>query len=160
MKNNYILIGVVALVLIGGIGYLLLSAKKTVLPQDSKVTAPTVSAKQSEDVMELKGTSGETIGSPSADNTAVKEFTIDGSNYSFSLKEMRVKRGDTVKIVFNNKDGFHDFTLDEFNVKTKQISAGANETVTFVAEKVGSFEYYCSVGQHRKNGMKGNFIVE
>lgn len=90
----------------------------------------------------------------------VKTFNVDGDNFSFSLKEIKVKKGDTVKIVFNNKIGFHDWVVDEFNARTKQIQAGQSETIEFVADKTGTFEYYCSVGQHRANGMKGNLIVE
>jgi plastocyanin len=29
-----------------------------------------------------------------------------------------------------------------------------------VADKKGTFEYYCSVGQHRALGMKGKLVVE
>lgn len=90
----------------------------------------------------------------------IKTFNVDGNNFSFSLNEIRVKKGDTVKIVFNNKVGFHDWVIDEFNARTKQIQAGQTEEVTFVADKTGTFEYYCSVGQHRAMGMKGNLIVE
>ena len=32
--------------------------------------------------------------------------------------------------------------------------------VEFTVDKTGTFEYYCSVGQHRANGMVGNLIVE
>ena len=33
-------------------------------------------------------------------------------------------------------------------------------TAEFTADKVGSFEYYCSVGSHRSMGMKGVLKVE
>jgi cytochrome c oxidase subunit II len=91
---------------------------------------------------------------------AVKEFTVEGGMYYFNPKEIRVKVGDTVKITLTNKEGMHDFVLDEFNAKTKRIKAGETDTVTFVASKKGTFEYYCSVGTHRAMGMKGNLIVE
>ncbi|MDO8669368.1 MAG: cupredoxin domain-containing protein [Candidatus Buchananbacteria bacterium] len=91
---------------------------------------------------------------------AVKEFTVSGANYSFSLKEMKVKKGDKVKIVFINQEGFHDFLIDEFSVNTGQIKAGESKTVEFIADQAGTFEYYCSVGQHRANGMFGQLIVE
>ncbi len=93
-------------------------------------------------------------------NGAVKEFTVTGSNFSFSLKEMKVAKGDKVRITFKNAEGFHDFRIAEFNVATKQLKAGAEETVEFVADKTGTFEYYCSVGQHRAMGMHGNLIVQ
>ena len=90
----------------------------------------------------------------------VKEFTVEASNFSFSVKEMKVKKGDTVKVVFKNTESMHDWVIDEFNAKTKQIKAGESETIEFVADKNGTFEYYCSVGTHRQMGMKGNLIVE
>lgn len=90
----------------------------------------------------------------------VKEFTIEGKPFSFTPNEIRVKEGDTVRINFRNMEGFHDWTLDEFNVKTKQIQAGEVDTVEFVANKKGTFEFYCSVGNHRQMGMVGKFLVE
>ena len=90
----------------------------------------------------------------------VKEFVVEGFNFAFSLNEIRVKKGDKVKIVFKNTGGYHDFNIDEFSVKTNVINTGEQETVEFVADKVGEFEYYCSVGNHRELGMRGKFIVE
>ncbi len=88
-----------------------------------------------------------------------KSFTITGSNFAFAPKQIAVKKGDTVKITFINNDGFHDLHIDEFNIATKQIKAGAQETTTFVADKTGSFQYYCSVGTHRAMGMWGTLTV-
>lgn len=89
----------------------------------------------------------------------VKEFTVIGGNFEFSPSNMTVKKGDTVRITFRNNEGFHDFVIDEFDVATTQIQGGAEEVVEFVADEAGSFEYYCSVGQHRQMGMKGTLIV-
>lgn len=95
----------------------------------------------------------------------VKTFVIDGTNFAFAIKgqtttDLRVKQGDRVKIVFNNMDGFHDWKVDEFKAATQKIKTGETSSVEFVADKKGTFEYYCSVGQHRMNGMKGNLIIE
>ena len=95
----------------------------------------------------------------SVGTSAVKEFTVKGSNFAFDPKTMTVKKGDTVKIIFQNTGGFHDFKIDEFKVATKQIQGGNSETVQFVADKAGTFEYYCSVGSHRAMGMKGTLTV-
>lgn len=89
----------------------------------------------------------------------VKTFEIDGGKFYFSPNSITVNKGDTVKIVFNNVDGFHDFRIDEFNAKTKQINTGESETIEFVADQAGSFEYYCSVGNHRQLGMVGTLVV-
>ena len=90
----------------------------------------------------------------------MKEVTVVGNNFSFAPAVIKVKKGDTVKVTFTNSGGFHDFKIDEFGVATKKINDGASEVVTFVADKAGSFEYYCSVGTHRQMGMKGTLIVE
>lgn len=92
--------------------------------------------------------------------SSVKEFTVDGDNFAFSLATMTVNKGDTVRVTFNNIEGFHDWKIDEFNVATSKLNAGGTETVEFVATEAGSFEYYCSVGSHRAMGMKGTLIVE
>ncbi|KKT09719.1 MAG: Plastocyanin [candidate division WWE3 bacterium GW2011_GWB2_43_22] len=57
-------------------------------------------------------------------------------------------------------EGTHDLRLDEFNVATKLLKAGETDTVEFTADKAGVFEYYCSVGEHRKMGMVGTLTVE
>ncbi len=92
--------------------------------------------------------------------SAVKEFTVTGSNFSFSPNAIKVKKGDKVKITFKNAGGFHDLKIDEFGVATSKIQDGTQETVEFTVDKTGAFEYYCSVESHRQMGMKGTLIVE
>ena len=105
---------------------------------------------------------GVDVGEPNPAGTqqAVREFTIDASNFAFSLKELEVNEGEMVRITLTNKMGMHDWKLDEFNVGTKVLQAGQSETIEFLADKKGTFEYYCSVGQHRANGMKGTLTVK
>jgi plastocyanin len=90
----------------------------------------------------------------------VKEFIVTAQNFSFAPSTLTVQKGDTVKITLNNTEGFHDFRIDEFNVATKKISGGTQDSVQFVADKTGTFEYYCSVGNHRAMGMKGTLVVQ
>lgn len=87
-------------------------------------------------------------------------FNMTSGMFYFVPNVIQVKKGDTVKIIYTNAGGFHDFVLDEFNVKMAPNKTGETATVEFVADKVGTFEYYCSVGQHRKMGQKGTLIVE
>ena len=97
---------------------------------------------------------------PTAMVGTVKEFTVSGGNYYFKPSQITVKKGDTVKITFTNNGGFHDFVLDGYNVKTDVIGSGKSQTITFTADKVGSFQYYCSVANHRAMGMTGTLIVQ
>lgn len=90
----------------------------------------------------------------------VRTFEIRGGMFFYDVKELRVREGEVVKIVFTNDEGFHDFVIDEFDARTEKIAAGKTAEVTFTASKKGTFEYYCSVGDHRAKGMKGTLIVE
>lgn len=90
----------------------------------------------------------------------VKEFIVSGQNFSFLPSLITVGKGDKVKITFKNTSGFHDFRIDEFGVAAKQSQSPTTEVLEFTADKVGSFEYYCSVGTHRALGMKGILKVE
>ena len=97
---------------------------------------------------------------PSSGTQTEKKFTVTGQSFSFVPGVIRVKQGEKVTITFKNTEGFHDWRIDEFSAFTNQISAGAEQTISFTADKKGSFEYYCSVGNHRALGMKGTLIVE
>ena len=63
-------------------------------------------------------------------------------------------------VTFKSMGGMHDFMIDEFEVATNQIGDGEEEEMEFVADKIGTFEYYCSVDGHRQLGMVGKLIVE
>ena len=88
-------------------------------------------------------------------------FDVDGFNFWFSLSTIEVNAGDTVTINLKSTGWFHDWVIDEFNAATAQVSDSDGVTsVTFVADTAGTYEYYCSVGQHRANGMVGTLIVK
>ena len=89
-----------------------------------------------------------------------KTFTMTGKKMAFSETEMRVKKGDKVTVNFESTDGLHDWVVDEFGARTQQVQPGTKTSVTFTADKVGTFEYYCAVGKHRAMGMVGKLIVE
>jgi cytochrome c oxidase subunit II len=101
------------------------------------------------------GSQSEAVVDPNA-----KVFEVVGSNFAFDVKEIKVKKGDTVRINFTNKEGRHDWVVDELNARTQIIEGGSSDSITFVADKAGTFEYYCSVMEHRKMGMVGKLIVE
>lgn len=57
-----------------------------------------------------------------------------------------VREGDTVDLAIANPDDFaHQFELPAFNIKTKILNPGESDRVTFVADRVGVFEYRCSL---------------
>lgn len=148
--NKYLLVAVAVIILAAGGFYLYQSRSQTTTPVMTTTPSPMVTTEPS---MEPSPTA-------TASSAAVKEFTVTGSAFKFNPAEIRVKKGDMVKITFKNAGGIHDLVIDELNVATKQLQAGMEETVEFTASTAGSFEYYCSVGNHRAMGMKGMLIVE
>jgi len=86
-------------------------------------------------------------------------FHVVGGSFYYVPNMIKVKKGDKVKIIFDNAGGMHNFVLDEFGVKIDPIKSGETQSVEFIADKAGTFEYYCSVGSHRQMGQKGQLIV-
>jgi plastocyanin len=98
---------------------------------------------------------------PTPSGAAVtKTFDVIAKNFSFSPSIIAVNKGDIVRINFINENGSHDFVLNDFNAKTQVTNTGQTQTIEFIADKTGSFEYYCSVGSHRTMGMRGTLVVQ
>jgi plastocyanin len=95
------------------------------------------------------------------EDEGVTEIVIEGSEFTFDPETFTVGEGETVKIVFRNTGTMiHDFVIDEFNVATSRIAPGEEEAVEFTPNQTGSFNFYCSVGNHRALGMEGTLVVE
>jgi len=90
----------------------------------------------------------------------VKTINVEAGSFYFKPNEIRVKKGEKVRIILASKDMMHDFNIDELGVSVPVTKAGDTSTAEFVANKTGEFEYYCSVGQHRKMGQVGKIIIE
>lgn len=95
-----------------------------------------------------------------ADEVTEQVFNLDSFRFGYSEEEIIVNQGDTVTINLTSSDGRHDWVVDEFNAATEIIEEGGSASVTFVADQVGEFEFYCSVGSHREQGMVGTLIVQ
>ncbi|MCE9549229.1 cupredoxin domain-containing protein [Candidatus Nomurabacteria bacterium] len=156
MKKTFIWVVVLVLIVLGIILF---------LGKGSKLEAPTTENQTETNEQDMGAMDAFALPSDynvPVENTSapVKEFIVDGKNFSFTPNMITVKKGDLVKITFKNTAGFHDLVINEFKVATKQIRTGEEETISFIADKVGSFIYYCSVGTHRAQGMWGTLKVE
>lgn len=49
----------------------------------------------------------------------------------------------------------HNFNIDELNIHSKDLAYSESQTITFVADKPGTFHYYCDIHPE----MKGEIIV-
>jgi len=181
MKALYILI---LLALLGG-GYYLFTQEQDgsgtdtgntaaeIDVSDTDNTAETADIRPNDDLLDaeeqtdadgdLEGSvGGDTDAAPVDDDedSATRVIALDGFNYGYSQEEIRVAEGTEVTIELTSTDGFHDWVVDEFDAATERVRDGETTTVTFVADEPGTYEYYCSVGNHRALGMVGTIIVE
>lgn len=162
MKNNNAIIGIVLVaILLGGFFVFNISQNQTRSVEDTMMGDEDFMME--EDGMMVDG--GEAMGDDMMvedsmmDDENTKVFEIAGGAFYFTPEEMVVNEGDTVKVIFTNEGGTHDWNLDEFDVHTDIISTDESIEVTFVADAAGVYEYYCSVANHRVEGMVGTLTV-
>lgn len=150
MENKTILIGAGILLLLAMVGGFI------VLRGNQSVSTGTI------DILPSPGTQNElgTI-SPTPSLTPTKEIAISGGEYQFSPQSITLNKGDVVALTFKNSGAFpHDLVIDELGVTTRVINPGESDTVTFTADKAGTFSYYCNVDGHREKGMEGKVTVK
>jgi hypothetical protein len=71
-----------------------------------------------------------------------------------------LKQGSLESVHIINEDydthSKHNFNIDQFKVHTKDLGYFESQTITFIADKLGTFEYYCTIHPE----MRGTVTVE
>ncbi|PIZ66252.1 hypothetical protein CO051_01165 [Candidatus Roizmanbacteria bacterium CG_4_9_14_0_2_um_filter_39_13] len=153
-----IVVVVVVLALIGG--YMYMQKGKSSETASTEEGAKIVVKESSEEMTEKKGTEESMEVDETADKMKVRVIEVEAGSFYYKPSLMKVKKGETVRIVMSAVSMMHDFNIDELGVKLPIVKDGDTGTVEFVADKVGSFEYYCSVANHRAQGQVGMITVE
>lgn len=90
-------------------------------------------------------------------DTSIPELKVEGVTVNniraFNVlnepEALVVRKGNTVKIMVENKSPISEgFTIDEYGIK-ETIKAGETKVISFVADKVGAFTIWCQL--HPKN---------
>ena len=71
-------------------------------------------------------------------------FRIEAGQFSYSPSELKVNPGDTVNIQLVSTDVVHGLYVDGYDVSI-EADPGQTKTLTFVANKPGSFRFRCNV---------------
>jgi heme/copper-type cytochrome/quinol oxidase subunit 2 len=71
-------------------------------------------------------------------------FRIDARQFSYSPSELRVNAGDTVTLQLVSTDVVHGLYVDGYDI-SEEADPGQTATLTFVADKPGSFRFRCNV---------------
>ena len=73
-----------------------------------------------------------------------RTFRIDARQFAYSPSELKVNQGDTVTIQLVSTDVVHGLYVDGYDVSV-QADPGQTATLTFIADKSGSFRFRCNV---------------
>lgn len=71
-------------------------------------------------------------------------FRVDARQYAYSPSELKVNAGDTVTIHLVSNDVVHGLYVDGYGASV-EADPGQTATLTFVANKPGSFRFRCNV---------------
>lgn len=119
------------------------------VPQDSVVPDTSPSPTDSLDATDSSMTETET-----------RVISLEAGSFYFKPAEIRVKKGETVRIEMTALDMMHDFNVDALGLKIPITRSGNTASVEFTASTAGTYEYYCSVNNHKAQGQVGTLIVE
>ena len=130
-------------------GYFLFFNKEKPQGTSSSLTSPSTSSP-----IPTEGTPVE------GEESEVREITIEAEEYSYSTEEISVKKGEKVKLTMvNNGRMSHDFVVDDTDIATSFVGPGKSVSVEFTIDEIGSYTFFCSVGNHRALGMEGTLEV-
>jgi plastocyanin len=146
---NPLLIGgvIVAILIIGAVVILGMGDKTTTTSETANNSAGNEAAMEAENINTTVDDSGTTV------------VEVTGGGYAFEPNLIFAKKGQPLKIVLTSTDTMHDFTIDALDVKTEIAQAGDSVEVEFTPNEAGEFEFYCSVGDHKAQGMVGTLVV-
>lgn len=163
--KNMMMIGIVIAVLIVGAVMVLTNRNADETTMDSSTTPTDVPNSVNDSTMIEDGSAEDSAetGVEASDGTMegdVRVFDIEGGSFYYEPNLLTVKAGEPVKVVLTSVDMMHDFVVDGTDIKTEILESGESGEVEFTIDEPGTYEFYCSVGEHRANGMVGTLIVE
>ena len=165
-KTTWLLIGIVALAIIGLVSYIVVQSPA--VPGEVSQPGTTVG----------EGLAGLPVGTPEWLNpdkpmesppveenkipkTAIK---IGVSAAGFSPKTFEVKAGQTVILSVSSKDQWtHVFKFRDTSLSNIAVGVAPGETrmITFITpKKIGDYEFFCDVPGHTNRGEVGKMIVK
>jgi len=92
-----------------------------------------------------------------------REISMEMGGFYYAPNVIEAEAGETITVTVENVGGFHDFVIDELDVATEKVNEGETVVATFTIPEDASgtkYEFYCSVGNHRAQGMVGTLMVK
>lgn len=97
---------------------------------------------------------------PPASEPIIKEFTITAKRFTWDPAQITVKLNDRVRLKVTSVDVTHGISIPQFNV-SEVLPPNETKTIEFIADKQGTFRFFCSVYCGSGHGdMKGSLVVQ
>ncbi len=99
------------------------------------------------------------VSQEASSSNSIKEFNMIARQYEFVPETIIVNKGDTVVLHIKSVDVDHGIAIPEFGVN-QPLTPGSEETVRFVADKKGTYTFFCNAYCGSGHGeMKGTLVV-
>ncbi|MFO7966590.1 MAG: PQQ-dependent sugar dehydrogenase [Archaeoglobaceae archaeon] len=90
-----------------------------------------------------------------------KDIMVNGTEWMFEPTNITVVEDSNVTIMFRNVGSLdHDLYIEGYDVSTDLIPPGTSDTINFVANTSGEFDFWCTVPGHRDEGLEGKLIIQ
>jgi len=84
--------------------------------------------------------------------------TNSRTNATFNSPTIFLKYGELASVHLINEDSatrsLHNLNIDAFNVHTRNLGYFESQSITFIANKIGTFVYYCSIHPEMRGIIK------
>lgn len=88
-----------------------------------------------------------------------RTIEIEATDFAFNPAEISLRAGEVVNLtVVNRGTTVHDLVVPAAGIWLV-VPAGRSVTTGFRADRLGEYEFYCSVPGHREAGMTGKIVV-
>jgi plastocyanin len=149
MQSKKVLIGagivIVALVLVG---YYFGASRGSKQEAQNQTVTPMITPTPSPATQQVQDQDKET--------NEVREIVVEAKEYTYSLEKISIKKGIKVKLTLTNNGRMsHDFVVENTQVATPLAGAGKSVSIEFSLDEAGTYNFYCSIGNHRALGMAG-----
>lgn len=144
------LISIAAALIIGAIGY---SSLLAMIPVNGDF--PVFNAPANIYIKSIDSSQGGFVFAKQSTQSSRAYEGLHNPTYTFA-------EGSLVSLHFINDDHgvpnvkhIHNLNIDEFNVHSHDLSSSQSQTITFIANKTGTFHYYCSLHPE----MNGKIVI-
>lgn len=97
----------------------------------------------------------------SESGSLVKNVEVVGSEFSYTPDALTFSKGDDIRLTFKNEGTVsHNLAIEGLGLTTRTIAPGSSDTIEFSVDKVGSYDFFCTVDSHQALGMKGTIEVK